>query len=127
MLQSNPGSSTYKRLVIHRTYILFYNILTIPSLQRSNRGLYKCSVRSGDKVMQQVVSVTVYGECCFIRKDIVFPDEVTKTGCCILSLSDRPFIRLKPQHGSEIEVQAGQKSYRISPKLRAFPPPEIIW
>lgn len=42
-------------------------------------------------------------------------------------ISDRPFIRLKPRHGSVIEVQAGQKAFRISPKLRAFPQPEIIW
>lgn len=77
--------------------------------------------------MQQVVSVTVYGEYPPLTfSNIVFPD-VTKTGCCIFSLSDRPFIRLKPRHGSVIKVQAGQKSYRITPKLRAFPTPEIFW
>lgn len=43
------------------------------------------------------------------------------------SIVDRPFIRLKPSHGLVMEVQAGQKSYKISPKLKAFPAPEVIW
>ncbi|XP_070783880.1 vascular endothelial growth factor receptor 1 isoform X2 [Enoplosus armatus] len=96
----NNTGSTSKRLLKHRTHMLFYNILTIPKLQRSDRGLYTCRVTSGEKNKQQKVTVTVY---------------------------DRPFIRLKPRHGSVMEVQAGQKSYRISPKLRAFPAPEVIW
>lgn len=98
--KNNNTGSTYKRLLKHRTHMLFYNILTIPKLQRSDRGLYTCRVTSGENTKQQKVSVTVY---------------------------DRPFIRLKPRHGSVMEVQAGQKSYRISPKLRAFPAPEVIW
>uniref|UniRef100_H3BXH9 Platelet-derived growth factor receptor-like protein n=1 Tax=Tetraodon nigroviridis TaxID=99883 RepID=H3BXH9_TETNG len=98
--KNNPTSSTYKRLFKHPTHILFYNVLTIPKLQRSDRGLYKCSVSSGDKFKQRNISVTVY---------------------------DRPFIRLKPRRGPVIEVQAGQKCYKMTPKLRAFPPPEIIW
>ncbi|XP_063729877.1 vascular endothelial growth factor receptor 1 isoform X2 [Eleginops maclovinus] len=96
----NNTGTTYKRLLKHRTHILFYNILTIPKLQRSDRGLYTCRVTSGDKTKEQRVNVTVF---------------------------DRPFIRLKPRHGSVIKVQAGQKSYRLSPKLRAFPDPEVIW
>ncbi|KAF0028109.1 hypothetical protein F2P81_019196 [Scophthalmus maximus] len=96
---SNVGS-TSKRLHKQTTHILFYNILTIPKLQRSDRGLYTCRVTSGEKTKQQKVTVTVY---------------------------DRPFIRLKPRHGSVMEAQAGQKSYRISPKLKAFPAPEVIW
>uniref|UniRef100_UPI0037E70419 vascular endothelial growth factor receptor 1 isoform X1 n=1 Tax=Semicossyphus pulcher TaxID=241346 RepID=UPI0037E70419 len=96
----NNTGSTSKRLLKHRTHMLFYNILTIPKLQRSDRGLYTCRVTSGDKTKQQKVSVTVY---------------------------DHPFIRLKPRHGSVMEAQAGQKSYKITPKLRAFPAPEVIW
>ncbi|XP_077409815.1 vascular endothelial growth factor receptor 1 isoform X2 [Vanacampus margaritifer] len=92
--------STSKRLLKHTTHMLFYNILTIPKLQRSDRGLYTCRVSSGNKTKQQKVTVTVY---------------------------DRPFIRLKPRRGSVMEAQAGQKSYRISPKLRAFPAPEVVW
>ncbi|XP_034427857.1 vascular endothelial growth factor receptor 1 isoform X1 [Hippoglossus hippoglossus] len=96
---NNVGSFT-KRLLKHRTHMLFYSILTIPRLQRSDRGLYTCRVTSGEKTKQQKVTVTVY---------------------------DRPFIRLKPRHGSVMEAQAGQKSYRISPKLKAFPAPKVIW
>ncbi|XP_074549485.1 vascular endothelial growth factor receptor 1 isoform X2 [Halichoeres trimaculatus] len=96
----NNTGSTFKRLLKHRTHMLFYNILTIPKLQRSDRGLYTCRVTSGENTKQQKVTVTVY---------------------------DHPFIRLKPRHGSVMEVQAGQKSYRITPKLRAFPTPEVIW
>lgn len=100
-----PGKSkhagfTFKRLLKHQTHMLFYNILTIPKLQRSDRGFYKCNVTSGDQSKQENVTVTVY---------------------------DHPFIRLKPRNGSRMVVQAGQKSYRITPKLRAFPAPEVIW
>ncbi|XP_041817873.1 vascular endothelial growth factor receptor 1 [Chelmon rostratus] len=98
--KNNNTGYTSKRLLKHRTHMLFYSILTIPKLQHSDRGLYTCRVTSGENTKQQKVTVTVY---------------------------DRPFIRLKPRHGSVMEVQAGQKSYRISPKLRAFPAPEVIW
>lgn len=91
---------TSKRLLRHRTHMLFYSILTIPKLQRSDRGDYTCRVTSGEKTKQKMVSVTVY---------------------------DRPFINLKARQGSVMEAQAGQKSYRITPKLRAFPAPEVIW
>ncbi|RVE58758.1 hypothetical protein OJAV_G00197900 [Oryzias javanicus] len=91
---------TSKMLVRHRLHVLFYSTLTIPKLQRSDRGLYTCRVTSGDQSKQQQVAVTIY---------------------------DRPFIRLKPRNGSLMVVQAGQKSYRISPKVRAFPVPEVFW
>ncbi|XP_029955834.1 vascular endothelial growth factor receptor 1 isoform X4 [Salarias fasciatus] len=96
----NNAGFTSKRLLRHQTHMLFYNILTIPKLQRSDRGLYTCRVTSGNQSKQQKVTVTVY---------------------------DRSFIRLKPRNGSVMVVQAGQKSYRITPKLRAFPAPEVIW
>ncbi|MBN3321676.1 VGFR1 factor, partial [Atractosteus spatula] len=40
---------------------------------------------------------------------------------------EKPFINLKYRHGPVVEVTAGQKSYRLSSKLRAFPFPEVIW
>nr|XP_040023462.1 vascular endothelial growth factor receptor 1 isoform X1 [Gasterosteus aculeatus aculeatus] len=97
--KKNTGS-TYKRLLKQQTHMLFYNILTIPKLQHSDRGRYTCRVTSGKNTRQQKVTVSVY---------------------------DRPFIRLKPEHGSVMEVQKGQKSYRIAPNLRAFPAPEVVW
>lgn len=48
--------------------MLFYNILTIPKLQRSDRGLYTCRVTSGEKNKQQKVTVTVYGECLPLKR-----------------------------------------------------------
>ncbi|XP_037550025.1 vascular endothelial growth factor receptor 1 [Nematolebias whitei] len=98
--KSISAGSSSRRLVRHPMHMLFYSILTIPKLQHSHQGLYTCRVTSGEKRKQQQVSVMVY---------------------------DRPFIRLKPRNGSVLLVQAGQKSYKISPKLRAFPAPEVIW
>lgn len=98
--KNNNTGSTKKRLHVHRTHLMFYNVLTITKLQRTDRGVYTCRVNSGDKTKQQSVTVTVF---------------------------DHPFIRLKPRHGSVMQVQAGQKLYRITPKLRAFPAPEVIW
>ncbi|XP_061569530.1 vascular endothelial growth factor receptor 1 [Cololabis saira] len=92
--------STSKRLLRHPMHMLFYSILTIPKLRRSDQGLYTCCVTSGEQSKQQKASVTVY---------------------------DRPFIRLKPRNGSVMVVQAGQKSYKLSPRVRAFPVPEVIW
>lgn len=97
--RNNAGSSI-KRLVKHPMHMLFYNVLTIPKLRRTDRGRYTCRVTSGEQSKQQQATVTVY---------------------------NRPFIRLKPRNGSVVEVQAGQKSYKLSPKLRAFPSPEVVW
>lgn len=107
--------------------MLFYNILTVPRLQHSDRGAYTCHVSSGENAKREQVNVTVYGE-----------ESLAEGGegggyCGLLTLKllrfhpDGPFIRLKPRSGSVIQAQAGQKAFRISPKLRAFPPPEVTW
>lgn len=96
----NNTGFTYKRLLKQRNHMLFYNILTIPKLQRSDRGIYTCRVSSGENTKQEQVNVSVH---------------------------DRPFIRLKARHGLVMEAQAGQKLYRITPKLRAFPVPKVTW
>lgn len=62
ILQSINAGSTFKRLVKHQTEMLFYSILTIPKLQRSDRGRYTCRVKSGDQSQHKHVNVTVYGE-----------------------------------------------------------------
>ncbi|KAM4606155.1 vascular endothelial growth factor receptor 1 [Polymixia lowei] len=99
--KDNGTGSISKRILNIRTHMLFYSILTIPKLKRSDRGLYTCSVTSGEKIKRETkVGVTVY---------------------------DRPFIRLKARHGTVLEAHAGQKSYKLSPKLRAFPAPKVIW
>lgn len=96
---SNRGY-TSKRLLKLRAHLEFNNILTIPEVQLSDQGLYTCRVTSGENTKQQNVSVIVY---------------------------DRPFIRLKPKKSWVLKVRAGEKSYKISPKLQAFPAPEVVW
>ncbi|XP_034024936.1 vascular endothelial growth factor receptor 1 [Thalassophryne amazonica] len=98
--KNTSSSSISKRILRYRKHVLFYSILTISKLQRSDRGLYTCRVNSGEMVKQQNVTVNVF---------------------------DHPFIRLKPRNGCVIKAQAGQKSYRISAKLRAFPTPDVLW
>ncbi|CAL8294417.1 unnamed protein product [Lota lota] len=98
---NNGSSSIRKRIVRRRADVLFYSVLTLPRLQRSDRGLYTCRVTSGATAKQvTAVHVMVY---------------------------DRPFIRLKPRNGSVLQANVGQKSYRLAPKLRAFPPPQVTW
>ncbi|KAK2859469.1 hypothetical protein Q5P01_004089 [Channa striata] len=98
--KSANSGSFIKRLVKHPAHMLFYSVLTVPKLKRSDRGLYKCRVTSGEQSKHTEVNVIVY---------------------------DRPFIRLKPKDGFVMEAQAGEKSYSISPKLKAFPAPEVLW
>lgn len=145
-LQSNGTGSTAKRILMHRTHMLFYNILTVPKLQHSDRGLYTCRVSSGKNSKQQRLFVSVYGDCppprsfVFLTMHVCAPPggemlQQLRNVCflnshantSVAAVSDHPFIRLKPRHGSVIVAQAGQKSYRITPKLRAFPAPEVIW
>lgn len=59
--QLNNHGVTSKRLVKHPTHMLFYNILTLPRLQQSDRGTYTCHVSSGENAKQEQVDVTVYG------------------------------------------------------------------
>ncbi|KAM8881731.1 vascular endothelial growth factor receptor 1 isoform 1-T1 [Synchiropus picturatus] len=96
----NNRGYTSKRLLKLRAHLQFNNILTIPEVQLSDQGLYTCRVTSGENTKQQNVSVIVY---------------------------ERPFIKLKPKKSCVVKVHAGQKSYKISPKLQAFPTPEVVW
>ncbi|XP_066555062.1 vascular endothelial growth factor receptor 1 isoform X2 [Amia ocellicauda] len=79
---------------------LFYSILTIRGLRSSDHGLYSCRVQSGPTSRQTNTTVLVY---------------------------EKPFINLKYRHAPIVDVTAGQKFYRLSTKLRAFPSPEVIW
>ncbi|KAG9330408.1 hypothetical protein JZ751_025521 [Albula glossodonta] len=80
--------------------VMFHSVLSIALLTRADRGIYVCHVQSGPTSRKTNTSVTVY---------------------------DRPFIRLKHRHGPVVDAIVGQKLYRLSPKLRAFPTPEVIW
>ncbi|XP_051969537.1 vascular endothelial growth factor receptor 1 [Xyrauchen texanus] len=96
----NGSATISSRISRSRTNMLFYSILTIPRLSKADRGLYKCHVTSGPSKRETNTTVIVY---------------------------DQPFIRLKHRDGPVVQALAGQKSFRLTPKLRAFPAPEIIW
>uniref|UniRef100_A0A6Q2YBT4 Platelet-derived growth factor receptor-like protein n=1 Tax=Esox lucius TaxID=8010 RepID=A0A6Q2YBT4_ESOLU len=98
--KANTSAIISKRIMSSKSHMVFYSLLSIPKLRLSDRGLYICQVSSGPVSRATNVSVTVY---------------------------DHPFIRLKPRQGAVLQAHAGQKSYRLSPKLRAFPAPKVIW
>uniref|UniRef100_A0AAR2IQQ1 receptor protein-tyrosine kinase n=1 Tax=Pygocentrus nattereri TaxID=42514 RepID=A0AAR2IQQ1_PYGNA len=97
--QANSTASVSKRITKSKNNMVFYSVLTIHKLRKADRGVYTCHVASGPAKRQANSSVIVY---------------------------DRPFIRLKHRDGPEVQAYAGQKSFRLSPKLRAFPEPEVI-
>ncbi|XP_066502453.1 vascular endothelial growth factor receptor 1 isoform X2 [Hoplias malabaricus] len=98
--QVNSTTSITKRIMKSRTNMVFYSVLTIDKLRKINKGVYTCHVASGPAHRQANTSVVVY---------------------------DQPFIRLKHRDGPVVQANAGQKLFRLSPKLRAFPEPEVIW
>ncbi|KTG35666.1 hypothetical protein cypCar_00000070 [Cyprinus carpio] len=98
--KANGSANIIRRISKSRTKILFYSVLTIPRLSKADRGLYKCHVASGPSKRETNTTVIVY---------------------------DQPFIRLKHRDGPVVQASAGQKSFRLTPKLRAFPAPEVIW
>ncbi|XP_058620690.1 vascular endothelial growth factor receptor 1 isoform X2 [Onychostoma macrolepis] len=98
--KANGSATIIRRISRSRSNMLFYSILTIPTLSKADRGLYKCHVTSGPSKRETNTTVIVY---------------------------DQPFIRLKHRDGPVVQASAGQKSFRLTPKLRAFPAPEVIW
>uniref|UniRef100_A0A8C2DSP9 receptor protein-tyrosine kinase n=1 Tax=Cyprinus carpio TaxID=7962 RepID=A0A8C2DSP9_CYPCA len=98
--KANGSATIIRRISRSRTNMLFYSVLTIPRLSKADRGLYKCHVTSGPSKRETNTTVIVY---------------------------DQPFIRLKHRDGPVVQASAGQKSFRLTPKLKAFPEPEVIW
>ncbi|XP_075418919.1 vascular endothelial growth factor receptor 1 isoform X1 [Tenrec ecaudatus] len=79
---------------------VFYSVLTINNVQNHDKGLYTCYVRSGPSLRSANSSVHVY---------------------------DKPFITVKHREQQVLETTAGKRSYRLSMKVRAFPPPTVVW
>ncbi|KAJ8278170.1 hypothetical protein GJAV_G00084690 [Gymnothorax javanicus] len=98
--QANSSASISHRIAKGSSGMMFHSVLSIRRLSRANRGVYICHVRSGPTSRETNTSVTVY---------------------------NRPFIRLKHRHGPTVDALVGKKLFRLSPKLSAFPTPEIIW
>ncbi|XP_060755794.1 vascular endothelial growth factor receptor 1 isoform X1 [Neoarius graeffei] len=98
--KANSMVSISRRITQSKTNVVFYSILTVHKLLKEDKGVYTCHVTSGPAKREVNTSVIVY---------------------------DQPFIKLKYRNGSLLQANAGQKSFRLSPKLRAFPKPEVIW
>ncbi|XP_006832106.1 PREDICTED: vascular endothelial growth factor receptor 1 [Chrysochloris asiatica] len=79
---------------------VFYSVLTIDNVQKKDKGLYTCEVKSGPSFKSVNASVHVY---------------------------DKAFITVKHRNEPVMETIAGKRSYRLSTKVRAFPSPKVVW
>ncbi|XP_037022752.2 vascular endothelial growth factor receptor 1 [Artibeus jamaicensis] len=79
---------------------IFYSILTINQVQRKDRGIYTCKVKSGPSFKSVNTSVRVH---------------------------DKAFITVNHRKQQVLETVAGKKSFRLSMQVKAFPPPEVAW
>ncbi|XP_023416243.1 vascular endothelial growth factor receptor 1 isoform X2 [Cavia porcellus] len=79
---------------------VFHSVLTIPKVQRNDRGLYACHVKSGPSAQSANTTVQVYG---------------------------KAFISVKHRKKNVYETTAGEQSFELSVKVNAFPQPEVLW
>ncbi|MEE6472566.1 hypothetical protein FKM82_009654 [Ascaphus truei] len=79
---------------------IFYSVLVIKEVRDIDQGQYICNVKNGPSMRSVNTTVRIHG---------------------------KAFINVKPQMKSVLEAVAGQTSYRVSVKVRAFPSPEVIW
>nr|XP_045009839.1 vascular endothelial growth factor receptor 1 isoform X2 [Jaculus jaculus] len=106
MTWSYPGKITKRASVrqqIDRSHShanVFYSILKIDNVQRGDRGLYTCRVKSGPSFKFVNTSVHVY---------------------------EKGFINVQHRKQQVQETIAGKRSYRLSMKVKAFPSPEVVW
>ncbi|KAM8977628.1 vascular endothelial growth factor receptor 1 [Pelodytes ibericus] len=92
--------------IIHRidrtnpNSILSYSILFINDVRRINDGKYICTAKNGPSIKSADTTVHIHA---------------------------KPLLKVKPRIKGILQAVAGQKSYRISVKVRAFPSPEVRW
>ncbi|KAK1340747.1 hypothetical protein QTO34_017140 [Cnephaeus nilssonii] len=99
--ETNKSASIRRRFYQSNSHDnIFYSVLTINKVQSKDKGIYTCHVTSGSSFKSVNTSVRVY---------------------------DEPFITVKHRKQQVLETVAGKKSYRLSMKVRAFPPPEVAW
>ncbi|KAM4701437.1 vascular endothelial growth factor receptor 1 [Discoglossus pictus] len=79
---------------------IFYSILIIKEVRNIDQGQYICNVKNGPSTRSVNTTVRIHA---------------------------KPFINVKPRKKKVLEVVAGQKSYRLAMKVRAFPSPEVTW
>ncbi|KAM4796093.1 vascular endothelial growth factor receptor 1 [Rhinophrynus dorsalis] len=93
-------ASIRREMVRNPKEIVFRNILTIHKVGKMDKGQYTCTAKNGPSMRS--VNTTVH-------------------------IHARPFINVKPLKEGVLEAVAGQKSYNIAMKVRAFPEPEVKW
>ncbi|KAM4860047.1 vascular endothelial growth factor receptor 1 [Thomomys bottae] len=79
---------------------VFYSILTIENVQKRDRGIYTCRVKSGPTSKSVNTSVQVH---------------------------ENGFITMKHRKQQVHETIVGKRSYRLAMKVKAFPSPEVVW
>ncbi|XP_048197540.1 vascular endothelial growth factor receptor 1 isoform X2 [Perognathus longimembris pacificus] len=79
---------------------VFYSILTIEKVQTTDKGVYRCQVKSGPSLKSVNISVHVH---------------------------ESGFITMRHRKRQVHETIAGKKSYRLAMKVRAFPSPKVVW
>ncbi|XP_078401502.1 vascular endothelial growth factor receptor 1 isoform X1 [Cetorhinus maximus] len=79
---------------------IFYSILVMDKVLTSDKGNYICQVKSGDTVKKRKATVNVY---------------------------EKPFINARCRKSCIADVLAGQAAYHFPVKVKAFPPPEVLW
>ncbi|NP_001079190.1 fms-related tyrosine kinase 1 L homeolog precursor [Xenopus laevis] len=94
-------ASTVRRMDASNPKVLmFYSTLFIHDVRKIDDGEYTCTAKNGPSTSS--VNTTVH-------------------------IHAKPFINVKPRTQGVLEASAGQKSYHILVKVRAFPDPEVIW
>ncbi|XP_072119067.1 vascular endothelial growth factor receptor 1 isoform X1 [Mobula birostris] len=99
--KGNRNNSITKRIdQTDRMINTFYSILVIDKVVTSDKGNYICQVRSGETIKKRKATVHVY---------------------------EKPFINARCRKSCVAEVLAGQAVYRFPIKVKAFPPPNVLW
>ncbi|XP_043547949.1 vascular endothelial growth factor receptor 1 [Chiloscyllium plagiosum] len=78
----------------------FYSTFVIDNVLTFDKGNYICQVKSGDAMKKRKATVNVYA---------------------------KPFINARCRKSCIADVLAGQGAYRFPVKVKAFPPPEVLW
>lgn len=99
--KGNRNNSILKRIDQSDHMInTFYSTLVIDKVLTSDKGNYICQVRNGDTGKKRKATVNVY---------------------------EKPFISARCRKSCVAEVLAGQAVYHFPIKVKAFPPPDVLW
>ncbi|XP_067853240.1 vascular endothelial growth factor receptor kdr-like [Heptranchias perlo] len=97
-----PGKTTNRTNIISQARVnttIYHSILTLKDIQQSDKGTYVCKV---------------------LNKNI----SLNKTRVTVI---DKPFIKAEFKKRTPLDVLAGRGHVKLSVKVNAFPPPEVIW